>query len=351
MRYHVALGRHQDLAGMDLAARDGKNPRHVMWALTQRLGATIHSPQGLTGTTIDRLRSKVAGGAVHWALARSLSGRLGPDDLVFCTGEDVGLPVAATLGKRRGGPKVVVFVHNLDRPRGRVALKLFGAARKVDLFVTNTSVQADFLRDFLRLPESRVAVILDQTDTKFFTPGPASPGKARPVIASVGLEKRDYRTLAEATQDLDVDVKISAFSPDAKAESRMFPETMPANMSRRFFEWPEMVQLYRDADVVALSLFPNDYTAGVNVLMEAWACRRPVVLTRTRGLVDYVADDPDAVTCSAPGDAADLRRAIVGLLSDRGRADAQAERGYRKAINGHDSDSYVERMTAILAGA
>ncbi|MEM5838768.1 hypothetical protein AAHH59_10735, partial [Pediococcus acidilactici] len=57
----------------------------------------------------------------------------------------------------------------------------------------------------------------DQTDTIFFRPSPASLDKPRPVIASVGLEKRDYRTLAAATSDLDVDVKISGFSRDASA--------------------------------------------------------------------------------------------------------------------------------------
>jgi len=351
MNYHIALGRHQELDQMEHAAAEGKSPRHVMWSLARRLGAAVHSTKGLAGTWLDRLRSRIAGAPGHWALARSLNRSLGPDDLVFCTGEDVGLPIAATLGGRKGGPKIVVFVHNLDRPRGRAALKLFRSARRVDLFITNTSVQADFLRDDLGLPPSRVVLLLEQTDTRFFTPGAALPDKARPVIASVGLEQRDYRTLAEATRDLDVDVRISGVSPDARAEARMFPESMPANMSRRFYEWPELVQLYRDADVVAVSLFDAKYTAGVTVLLEAWACRRPVVLTRTRGLIDYVADDPDAVRFSMPNDAEDLRRAIVELLSDRDRADHQAERGYRRALQYHNSEDYVERLAEILRSA
>ena len=334
---------------MERAAGEGKSPRHVMWALARRLEATVHSTKGLTGARLDRLRSKIAGAPGHWALARSLARTLGPDDLVFCTGEDVGLPIAATLGGREGGPKVVVFVHNLDRARGRAALKLFRSARRVDRFVTNTSVQADFLRVYLGLPPSRVVLLPAQTDTRFFTPGEALPGKVRPVIASVGLEQRDYRTLAEATRDLDVDVRISGVSPDARAEARMFPEEMPANMSRRFYKWPELVQLYRDADVVAVSLFDAKYTAGVTVLLEAWACRRPVVLTRTRGLIDYVADDRDAVRFSMPRDAGDLRRAIVELLSDRSRADSQAERGYQRVLQHHNSEDYVERLAVILS--
>ena len=52
------------------------------------------------------------------------------------------------------------------------------------------------------------------------------------MIVSVGLEQRDYRTLAAATADMDVDVKISGFSEDAEVLQRSFPDVLPANMSR-----------------------------------------------------------------------------------------------------------------------
>jgi hypothetical protein len=73
------------------------------------------------------------------------------------------------------------------------------------------SPQADFLRSYLAIPESRILVLLEQTDTQFFTPGPVSGEKKRQTVVSVGLEKRDYRLLAAATADLDVEVKISVF--------------------------------------------------------------------------------------------------------------------------------------------
>jgi hypothetical protein len=94
-------------------------------------------------------------------------------------------------------------------------------------------------------------VLLEQTDTQFFTPGSVSGEKKRQTVVSVGLEKRDCRLLATATADLDVDVKISGFSKDAKALSQAFPDTMPENMSRQFYESPDLVQLYRDADLIA----------------------------------------------------------------------------------------------------
>jgi len=267
--------------------------------------------------------------------------------VIFCTGEDIGIPVAAVCGESSQRPKIVVYFHNIDRLRGRVALKLFGLADKIDLFMACASPQTNFLRSYLGIPESRILVLLEQTDIQFFTPGPVSGEKKRQTVVSVGLEKRDYRLLAAATADLDVDVKISGFSKDAKALSQAFPDTMPENMSRKFYEWPDLVQLYRDADVIAVCLVDNKYAAGVQGLVEAMACKRPTVITRTQGMVDYLAA-PDIAKVVEVGDAAGLREAIVHLLSNPQEAESQAQRGYEMVVNQHSSERYVDVLAQKL---
>lgn len=348
LKYHIALGRPIDLEGIAQEARSGKCPQHLMWGLSQRLGALIHQPGSHPVLPLDKIRSKIAGLPEHWALARALSSKLTSDDLIFCTGEDVGIPIATLCGGKQNRPKIVVFVHNIDRPRGRLALKLFRLAERVDLFIACARPQADFLRDYLHLPESRVWFLPDQTDTSFFFPGPASPQKLRPIIASVGLEKRDYRNLALATSDLDVDVKISGFSKDASTLAQAFPETLPENMSRRFYEWPELVQLYRDADLIAISLVENKYAAGIQALLEAMASRRPVVVTKTQGLADYL-QHPGVATIVNPGDSAGMRQAIVSLLNNPSVAETQAKRGYELVLKQHNSEQYIEELATRLA--
>ena len=171
----------------------------------------------------------------HWTAARKLSEQISSGDVIFCTGEDIGIPVAGVCGELSvkpsypvgNRPKIVVYFHNIDRLRHRVLLKLFGLADKIDVFTVNARPQSDFIRSYLAIPESRILVLLEQTDTQFFTPGTVSGEKKQQTVVSVGLEKRDYRLLAAATADLDVDVKISGFSKDAKALSQAFPDTMP----------------------------------------------------------------------------------------------------------------------------
>jgi glycosyltransferase involved in cell wall biosynthesis len=347
LKYHLALGRKIDLDAIERDASAGKCPRHVLRALRDNLNANVVAPDGESILWSDKLRSKISSQPQHWALARKLSEQVSSEDVIFCTGEDIGIPVAVMCGAKRDRPKIVVYFHNIDRLRGRLALKLFGLANKIDLFMACSSTQTNFVRDYLGLPESQILLLLEQTDTKFFTPGPASPEKQRKTIVSVGLEKRDYRLLAAATADLDVDVKISGFSKDAKALAQAFPDTMPPNMSRQFYEWPDLVQLYRDADVIAVCLVDNKYAAGVQGLIEAMACKRPVAITKTQGMVDYLATPNIAKTVEV-GDVAGLREAIVHLLNNPQEAESQAQRGYEKVVEIYNSERYVDVLAQKL---
>lgn len=331
----------------EVAARH-EAPRHAMAVLADRLGATVHEPDGdsaASGRPLDRLRAVIAPPMALWALARRVVGQAGPGDTVFCSSEAGGLQVAAVCGARARQPRLCLFVHNVDRPRARMALKWWRMADKVDVFLACSGTQVEFLRSYLNLPADRVRHVWDHTDTRFFTPGSASPGKRRPVVVSVGLEQRDYKTLAAATHDLDLDVRISGFSKDAGALARTFPETLPANMSRRFYTWPDLVQLYRDADVVVVSCHENKYAAGVQSLMEALACRRPVVATATEGLSAYL---DDSVVCVPPGDAPAMRAAIAAALADPAASQARAVRGHELALRRYDLDRYVDDVIAAM---
>ena len=343
MAFHLLLPRAMHLAeGAQRAARH-EQPRHAMAEIATALDATVHEPDASPVRAVDKLRALVAPPAPLWSLARRVLDRTGPADAVFCSSEAGGLQIAALAGRRR--PRIAVFVHNVDRPRARFALRQWRMERSVDLFMACSTTQVEFLRECLGLPEDRVRHVWDHTDTRFFQPGPVSPTKARPLVVSVGLEQRDYKTLAAATHDLDVDVRISGFSKDAATMSRTFPEAIPANMSQRFYEWPELVQLYRDADAVVVACHPNRYAAGVQSLMEASACRRPIVATATDGLRAYL---DEAVVAVPPGDAAAMRAAIVRLLGDRADAEARAARGHALAVARYGMERYVAEIASAM---
>lgn len=343
MVYHIVFNRPVDLAGARAGAAAGEVPRHSMALLADRLGARVHDGSDLQPDARDRLLAKLTRmRPLWWALARRLRREAAPGDVIYCTGEDIGLPVAALCGRRC---RVAMMAHFVDRLKGKVALRAFGARSNTALFLAVARPQVEFLRRFLRLGEERVSFVWDQTDTAFFSPGPQQPGRKRPLVMSLGLEQRDYTTLAQATADLDIDVSISGFSADTRVLDRAFPQTMPANMTRRFYPWPDLRQLYRDADIVVVSLFPNRYAAGVQALMEGLASGRPVIVSATEGLAGYL--DAPGVQTVPPGDAGALRAAIEVLLAAPPTPAALAAAA-QVAQERHRVEAYVETIATNL---
>jgi glycosyltransferase involved in cell wall biosynthesis len=348
MSYHLVLGSSLDLEQITLEAQQGRRPRHTMWDVSKELDATVHMPTTDTVQTIDRLRAQLISQPEHWALARRLSEQLGKDDVIYCNGEDIGIPVAVLCKAKPNCPKIVSFFHTANRPRVQMMLKMFRLEAAIDVFVSNTEPQFEQLRRALKgIDKSRLFYILEQTDANFFCPGPVSANKTRPIIASVGLEKRDYRILAQATADMDLDVKISGFSRDVKALAKSFPKKLPANMSRSYYKWADLLQLYRDADIIVVSLFESIDSAGITTLMEGMACGRPVIATHTRGLADYL-QKPEAVISIMPGDLDGLNSAIAHLLNHPQEAELKGKRAYEMIAQHHRSEQYIETLTTLI---
>ncbi|MGF1674244.1 MAG: glycosyltransferase family 4 protein [Rivularia sp. (in: cyanobacteria)] len=348
MTYHLALSSCFDLEDIKQDAQIGKCPNHIIFDIIRLLNAKIHQPNQDFLSPIDIVYEKIIGFKHHWSLARKLSSELTKNDVVFCIDETVGLPIAAFCGGRHRGPKVVVFIHNLNRLRGRFALKFFAIKKRIHLLMTANEEQADFLRDYLNLPENRVCLFPYQpTDTSFFKPKLCSPNKSRPLIVGGGLEQRDYRTLARATESLNVDVKISAVSPTKILTSRCFPKVLPANMSHGFYDWNSLVQLYCDADIVVITLYPNNFQAGLSTLFEALACRKPVIITRGSGIIQELIDIK-AVWGVNPGDSQDLNQAINSLLKSPKQSEAMAEIGYQLVLKRYNHHVYVKALVERL---
>jgi len=348
---HVAVSKHVDLAGISEAASCGESPGHVLNDLAQRMKLEVHPPVSEEACTrADRMRARIYGLPRHWATARYLAETLTPGDVIFATGEDVGLPMAATFGYERLRPRLVVFAHNVDRPRARLAAQLFRCKANVDLWLTNAKPQFEYLvRTF---GPDRVRMVPEQTDTRFFRPGRGAKEGTRPLIAAVGLERRDYRTLAEATARLEVDVAISAFSRDATVIRELFPPQLPANMTCRFYAWPELLQLYRSADLVVVPLVENRFCAGLTAVLEALACQRPVIVSRTSGLASLC---EEGVTYAVPAQhAAGLPTGIQHMLENPHVAQELAARGYEWVQRGHTPrhwvNSIVDALTSLSPG-
>jgi len=358
MKY-LLIGNRFDVAGNDEQSKQNECPRHVWATMVERWDMQVVRPgDEAKSSLLDLFRIRISSKREQWEAARSLADRLTDEDIVYCTGEDVAIPLSACCRKRKLKTQLVVFGHNLDRPRAKAAFALWGTGKTVWRWVVNAKLQFEYLSE---TATGEVFFLDEPVDTKFFTPSEednpkeassddeTSTKENKPTIASVGLECRDYHTLAEATKSLGANVRVSGFSRDVKALIQMFPDPMPSYMERSFYPWDDLVNLYRQADVVVVPVLPCKFGAGLTSLLEAWACRRPAVVTGTEGLSPLVNHEVDALVVP-PGDVAAMQASIERLLSDRDLAGRLAEAGYQRVLARHSQDRWVDAVGRIIEG-
>lgn len=350
-KFHILTSTKFDFEHFVNRAALGQGPRHTIWQLKERLNAQVHQPDFEDDSLVnglDKLLSKIIGRPHQWALARQVLAQTNSDDVVYCCGEDAGLPLALLALFKKNRPRLVVNVMCPERSRPKLLLKWFQLHRSITAFTVNTTLKAQTLKDMLNLAEDGVTCLAEQTDKQFFYPEPGTIEKHRPLIASAGLEQRDYVTLANATHQLDLDVKVCAVSPNATSKTQCkIPEQPPQNMEMRYFDWVELRDLYRSADIAVISLINNTYAAGLTVLMEAMACRRPVIITKTMGLATEMADK-GLVWGVQPDSAEELKAAIVYVLGHPEEASARAEAAYQHYLENHTSEQHIEQVSRLL---
>src|SRR5947208_2478009 len=148
MAFHILLPRPMHLEQNAVLSERHQVPRHAMWMLAKELGAAIHEPDATPARGMDRLAATVLPTEPLWSLARRVCSSTDAGDVVFCSSEAGGLHLAAVCAQRTNRPQIVVFVHNVDRPRARFALRWWKMAQTVDLFLACTEVQVEFLKGF-----------------------------------------------------------------------------------------------------------------------------------------------------------------------------------------------------------
>lgn len=331
------------------AAADMK-PAHLIDQLARELDAEVIQPAEPPVPSIDRVLSLIIGLPEQWTAVREALhvGRSG--DLVYCDGEESGIAIALANLVRRRGLKVAIHVTTPEHRRTKYLLKLLVLVRAPILLMAGTQQKVDDLVAWLHLDRSHVVLMSVQVDESFFRPpSTAREPRDRPLLASCGMEQRDYETLAAAVRGQLIDLKVCAVSPNLRPNTQLrMPRSVPDNMEMRHYEFDELRALYWSADVTVISLLDHDYSAGLTVLLEALGCGSPVVMTKTPGLgADLI--DAGIIVGAPPGDPAALWSAIRSVLDDPEATAARRERAVAYFREHFTSAARLEQLVRVLA--
>ena len=353
MSYAILTASRFDLAEFRRRAERGEGPRHLVNQIADDLDATVIQPGDVPPSRLDLVTAKLLGTTAELVAAARKAAAGGPEQVVYCIGDDSGLAflLASLFARKRCRP--LIYVMAPQRTRVRLALVAMRLLRRFPMLIVGTEAKRHYLVDRLGWEPSRLLQAIEQCDEHFFVPDPLIGSDRAALhepawVASVGLEQRDYVTLAEATKDLDCSVRVCAVSPNFSARTNVtLPDPEPANFEMRHFDWPELRELYQQSAVLVVSLLDNVYSAGLTALLEGIACGTPAILTRTQGLGSSLIDH-DLVIGVPPGDPDALRDAIQSVLDDPQSAVDRAKRARDYYLLNHTSEQMFGTISTAM---
>lgn len=346
------------------AARAGEAPREFLFGAVEleEVGHEVEhyevDPQAPASRAARQLIDRQAGrghlpphlsASVLAGTHRLLPRLSGPDVVVgTTTATAVALAVWRRTGRLRT-PLVGIVAGLLNRPwRRSRRLTTLPLLRQMHSVLYGVGE----LEDFHRLdPElgGRVHVVPFGVDGGFWTPAGDATGETVLAIGNDG--HRDWETLVSAARSLTERVLVFTRHPA--------PDDLPVNVTWQPADWyrellsdGEIRDLFRHAAVVVVPVTDVPQPSGQSVTLQAMACGRPVVLSRTRGLWDPEAlSDGKNVVLVEPGNPQELARSVRALLDDRGRAEAIGRAARAAVLQDASVETYADRLLDVCRAA
>ena len=278
---------------------------------------------------------------------------LNASDVVFSTVDTVGIPLAL-LSRARLVRRPIVYAaiglpERLEQLRSRAARKLFVSAyRRLDTIVAYGWGEVDALRLWLGEQGPSVVFVPFGVDTQLFSPDPARPCDEH--VVSIGSDpRRDLALLIElARRHPEWLFRIIAAGDRAKTL-----EGTPENVE---VELDVTLETVRDrllrARVVVLPVRENSYSGATTVLLQAMACGKPVVVSRTAAIEQgYHLEDGHNCRLVPPGDIEALGEAVSSLLANDAAAAALGRRARETAEAHLTWERYTDAIHDLLLAA
>jgi glycosyltransferase involved in cell wall biosynthesis len=210
-------------------------------------------------------------------------------DTVLLMSERLAIPISPLLPN---SVKQVVIGHHLISPVKLRMIKMTKIHRKWDVIVAPTEAEASVLKVALKSERSRVEGIHFSIDTKFFKPDPNfTPPSIAEHILSVGLSYRDYPTLIAALEKLPhIPCQLRVGSSWVAGKGGIERTDLPANVTiKPFVPLAELLRCYEDCRFVVIPVSrTTQWSAGSISVLLAQAMGKPIIVSKTPGMPDYV---------------------------------------------------------------
>lgn len=320
-------------------------PRCDYVEIARLLGAKVIGPD-ISDAILYRSFRKIES-SIRLNLVESLiaSRHLDEYSQLLSTSERVAIPMAALMGAKRDQTPHVVIGHHLSSRYKSSLFRTWPLHKSFSHIICVCTAQAEYAVKTMGIDANKVDFVYDKVDRRFFQP---QSTKQDDYVLSVGQEQRDYDTLLDALSTTNIKLVIVASSRWSDQNMDIRLNGMENVTVLRNLSYQVLKELYASARIVAVPLFDVSYAAGVNTVLEAMAMAKPVVVTKTAGIADYIENDATGLYVS-PGEPEQLRDTLLGLWERSGEQKRLGENARQVVEEQINLENYVQTIAKIMA--
>jgi len=268
---------------------------------------------------------------------------------IFAMSERVGIPYTA-LARAMPARKPLVAMFQCWSPRQEFVTSRLDLFASMDAIIVHCQSMKQHLVD-LKARADRIHVIPYSVDQQFFTPRPTTAPLGNYIFAAGEPRSRNYASMLRTVEGLPLHLRMAATGHWYSREKETFSlPSVPANVSLGSHYRPaELRNLYAGCRFVVLPIKDLVYSGGATVLLESMCMGKAVIVTRSRGIAQYVKDGETALLVEQ-GDEAGLRAAIEHLWAHPEEARRLGQNGRQWVEDELNLDRYVMAMATVLQG-
>ncbi len=209
----------------------------------------------------------------------------------------------------------------------------------IDAFIVNSDIEKKIYSRKLGLPISHFYFLPIFVEDSWIDGKELS---SKDFVFSGGGALRDYKTFFSAIVDLPYKFKVMAFEYALKGiEKPKNCRLMKASSVENY------LKEIKKSKFVVVPLHSTSKAAGQTTVLQAMACRKAVITTSNRSLVDYV-ENGETCLLVDPYDSIQLKNAINLLYKDKKRRKKLADNGYKKIKENFLPDKYLINFQKIV---
>ena len=293
----------------------------------------ISTPVATSGLR-NRLQILAAALRAAWVARRA--------DLVVSLGP--GLGSAQELARRLvrvKTPHVSYYLNFPHLPRGATRARQANTFRTIDRLVVSSTMERVLYAEHFGLDPDRIDVVLWGVNSPEAS---ENEPEGAPYVCAVGGNARDYSLLIEVAKARP-HIRFIIVARPANLEGQTLPDNVEARVNIPF---ADAMAIVKGSQLMALPLLSTDTPCGHVTIVAAQYLGKPLAVTNSAGVEDYVHDGKTGFLAET-GSVEAMGKAIDLLWNDRAQAARFGAAGKAFAETACTELNYVKHVRGLLA--